>query len=274
MLGSLVSGLASVASSFLSNNQAQKNANQQAQLQKDFAQSGIQWRVADAKKAGIHPLYALGANTHSYTPQTVGSDFSGLAQAGQNIGRAIDQTRSPAGKLEALQLGLLQSQVEGANLDNDIKRARLASAIATNRTTTGIPGSGEPGYDGQGNAIGVGKPTIKLETRRDVSDPANPQYVPGSGPSTGFIKNATGGYSPVIPPELAESYEADWLGGIDWMIRNRVAPYFGKVATPRIPHNPLTEDVVWRGQEWVVVPKKFKYMGRQPTTRSYGRNRN
>lgn len=28
----------------------------------DFAQNNIQWRVQDAKKAGIHPLYALGAS--------------------------------------------------------------------------------------------------------------------------------------------------------------------------------------------------------------------
>jgi hypothetical protein len=34
-------------------------------MQKEFAQQGIGWKVADAKKAGIHPLFALGASTHS-----------------------------------------------------------------------------------------------------------------------------------------------------------------------------------------------------------------
>lgn len=45
------------------------------QLQYDFAQKGIQWRVNDAKKAGIHPLAALGANTNS--PSFAGQPVSG-----------------------------------------------------------------------------------------------------------------------------------------------------------------------------------------------------
>lgn len=275
MLGALIGAAASLGSSYLSNKASQKNANQQAQLQKDFAQQGIQWKVADAKAAGVHPLFALGANTHSYSPVSVGSDYSGLASAGQQIGRAVDATTSPQGKLANLQLALVQSQVEGANLDNDIKRAKLASDLAVRGSG---PGRGVPlanvtgGYDGQGNAVGLQGNNVKIETRRDVADPTNPQYLPGSGPSVGFVKNSTGGYSPVIPPELAESYESDWMGNIDWIYRNRIAPYFGYVAPPQIPHNPLTEDVVWRGQEWVVVPKKMKYLNPRSTRRSYGRN--
>lgn len=38
-----------------------KTAKENIKLQKQFAQTGIQWKVADAKKAGIHPVYALGA---------------------------------------------------------------------------------------------------------------------------------------------------------------------------------------------------------------------
>lgn len=274
MLGALIGAAASLGSSFLSNKASQKNAQAQADLQRQFAQSGIQWKVADAKKAGVHPLYALGAQTHSYAPVSVGSDYSGLASAGQQIGRAVDAATSPQGKLAQFQQSLLAAQVEGAHLDNDIKRAKLASDLAVRSSG---PGRGVPllnssgGYDGQGNAIGLQGNNIKLETRRDVADPQSPQYIPGSGPSVGFVKNSTGGYSPVIPPELAESYESDWLGSIDWMMRNRIAPYLGYVKPPNVPHNPLTEDVVWRGQEWVVVPKKMKYLNPSPR-RSYGRN--
>ena len=56
--------------------------------QKEFAQNGIQWRVADAKKAGLHPLYALGASTAQYSPQAIVS--SGLGDFGQNIGSAVE----------------------------------------------------------------------------------------------------------------------------------------------------------------------------------------
>ena len=36
--------------------------------QKQFAQNSIRWKVKDAKFAGIHPLFAMGANPASFTP--------------------------------------------------------------------------------------------------------------------------------------------------------------------------------------------------------------
>jgi hypothetical protein len=46
--------------------QATRDANNaNIAMQRQFAQEGIGWKVADAKKAGIHPLFALGASTHS-----------------------------------------------------------------------------------------------------------------------------------------------------------------------------------------------------------------
>lgn len=67
------------------------------ETQKDFAQHGIRWKVADAQKAGIHPLYALGASTTSYSPIPVGdygSIASGLVNAGQDIARSVNATRT------------------------------------------------------------------------------------------------------------------------------------------------------------------------------------
>lgn len=163
MLGALIGAGASIAGGLLSN-KSQKEANRAAEaqnerniaLQKEFAQSGIQWKVKDAEAAGVHPLYALGAQTTSFAPSSVGggaSDFSFLGQAGQNIGRAIDATRSTPASALALQLGKVQ--IEGAQLDNDLKRAQLASAIATNMpghpglpglfTQHQIPGQGDSG---------------------------------------------------------------------------------------------------------------------------------
>lgn len=43
-------------------------SNKSAQLQKQFAQQGIQWRVKDAIAAGVHPLFALGGSTQGFTP--------------------------------------------------------------------------------------------------------------------------------------------------------------------------------------------------------------
>lgn len=56
--------------------------------------SGIRWRVKDAQLAGIHPLYALGANVGSPAMVGGGGQYDdglgrGLAAMGQNIGSAI-----------------------------------------------------------------------------------------------------------------------------------------------------------------------------------------
>lgn len=54
-------------------------------------QKGIQWRVEDAKRAGIHPLYALGASTSSpvYTyeggPAFAAGAIKGVSEAVGNI---------------------------------------------------------------------------------------------------------------------------------------------------------------------------------------------
>lgn len=169
MLGALIGAGASLAATHL-NNKSQEKANARAEaqnqqniaLQKEFAQSGIQWKVKDAEAAGVHPLFALGAQTTSFSPTSVGggaSDFSGLADAGQNIGRAIDATRSTPASALALQLGKIQ--LEGASLDNDLKRTQLASAIATNMPAhPGLPGPfTRHSVDGQGDS-GSTDPTL------------------------------------------------------------------------------------------------------------------
>lgn len=47
----------------------QQNAN--LANQREFAQHGIRWRVADAKAAGLHPVYALGGAGAAYSPQPI-----------------------------------------------------------------------------------------------------------------------------------------------------------------------------------------------------------
>lgn len=88
-----------------------------AKLQRDFAQNAVQWKVQDALKAGIHPLYALGAPTMSPS-MSVGGLGEGLASMGQDVGRAIAQGGNAADReLMALQAervkaetGLIQAQ--------------------------------------------------------------------------------------------------------------------------------------------------------------------
>jgi len=164
MLGAIIGAASSLAGGLLQKNAAKK-ANQAAEnqqrqeyeRQKEFAQSGIQWKVQDAEKAGIHPLYAVGAQTTSYQPTSVGGNLStgdlGIPDAGQNIGRAIDATRSSPEQKAAL--ALTATQIEGLNLDNELKRTQLASAVALahQHQQVGIPGIGDVfNVPGQGNS--------------------------------------------------------------------------------------------------------------------------
>lgn len=140
-----------------------KDANKDAQSRsyrdtKEFAQKGVQWRVADAQAAGIHPLASLGANvstpTFNYRDNT---DYAGaFGRAGQDIGRAVDAVRSGPERAEARMRDYEMYALtrERAMLENDL----LASQI---------PGEGV--YMQAGHPPGLG-----ANRSEDLPVPANP----------------------------------------------------------------------------------------------------
>jgi len=133
MLGSLIGAGASLLGGLFSSNSAKKAAAANAAMQKQFAQEGIQWKVEDAKKAGIHPLYALGANTTSFSPSYVGdtSFGTGIANAGQDLSRAINATRSAPARDEAYLKTAQDLQLANAALQNEqlaIQNAKLRAS--------------------------------------------------------------------------------------------------------------------------------------------------
>jgi len=88
-------------------------------------QRQIQWRVEDAKKAGIHPLAALGISPSSgpnvQLPEA--RDYSyGLGKAGQSLDDLINKTLNPDVKR------MRQLSQEGVALDNDFKRVQIEKA--------------------------------------------------------------------------------------------------------------------------------------------------
>lgn len=128
----------------LANQQA--HADRQIALQKKFAQEGIRWRVEDAKKAGIHPLYALGAQTPSYTPVSASfnqsantSMGSAMANAGQDIGRAINATRTGSERMDAYTKSVQALNLKNLELDTQIKETALASSVQRLRQQSNPP---------------------------------------------------------------------------------------------------------------------------------------
>lgn len=97
----LISGAANLIGGGISALTGKQAGDREYERQKEFARSGIRWRVEDAKAAGIHPIFAIGANTSTYSPQAaVGMDY-GVSQMGQNIGRAIEAKQTASERAEA-----------------------------------------------------------------------------------------------------------------------------------------------------------------------------
>lgn len=236
MLGSIIGAASSLLGGWLSGKKAEDAADKQAQLQKQFAQSGIQWKVRDAKKAGIHPLYALGANTTSYQPVSVGGGGlgEGIANAGQDIGRAINATSPATTRLAGFQSALLSAQVEGAQLDNDIKRAELASRAARLSQGGGNPAMPTDGNQnwlipGQGVLPTGNQIEFDERVKRNPSDPAAPHQEGFAIPDVGYTRNDGGGLSPVMSEQLADRIEEDLFGKMSWHLRNNVIPFVNRI---------------------------------------------
>lgn len=93
--------------------------------------NSIQWRVEDAKKAGIHPLAALGAPVASYSPVSVG----GQSQPKQNLLRSLAKDGQ-----NAMSIALMQAQIDNINADTTQK---LAGISGDDEGNIGMKGSGQ-----------------------------------------------------------------------------------------------------------------------------------
>lgn len=129
-----------------------KAEKKERQMQVAFAQNGIQWKVADAEKAGVHPLFALGAPTASYSPISTGAMGNAVANMGQDLGRAAASLKTPEQKVSAYDARLRALQLERGTLENTLLRnqiineQRVAGQPPTrpgNPTAALIPGQGD-----------------------------------------------------------------------------------------------------------------------------------
>lgn len=129
MIGPAIAAAASIAGGLMQRSQQQE----QMAMQKTFAKNAIQWKVKDATKAGIHPLYALGANTVSFSPSAVGD--LGIGQAGQDISRAIGATQTAPQRAQTVDTAMRDLALTRAGLENDLLRTQIASGLAKNNPT-------------------------------------------------------------------------------------------------------------------------------------------
>lgn len=136
-----------------SNGQAEANRQNQAfanqmwkqnyEAQKEFAQNGIRWRVEDAKSAGLHPIFAMGASGASYSPVNASSYYENessglgntLSNMGQNIGRAAQakMTREERVLQDLQQQELFDLDVRQKEADIALTNAQISAITSRNQ---------------------------------------------------------------------------------------------------------------------------------------------
>lgn len=157
--------------------QAQNIANQ-----KEFAQQGIRWKVADAQAAGLHPLAALGAQTSSFSNVVGGNydipktDFGGM---GQDIGRAIDAGSTQSERSDRMGQAIARTaqvfSLEKMNLENEVLKNQVALTRA--QLPPPLPGSALAHLSRSPNRTADGHAISDDDVKQKAGDaPANRNY--------------------------------------------------------------------------------------------------
>lgn len=199
-----------------------------ARMQKLFAQQGIRWRVKDAKKAGLHPLAALGAQTTSFAPSFVGATQAGqgIADGAAAMGQGIQRATAAFGDIgERIENQAYMAQLQKLQLENmALQNQALGSQIAIMNQPGNPPAAPSAAnrylIDGQGQS--VKGPLVQDEAlKRVAGDPARLSQEAGAVTDTGFLRTRTG-WAPTRSADAAERLEDDVLGSIQHFVRNRI----------------------------------------------------
>jgi len=220
-----VNTVGSVVGGMMSDKSASDAAARNAALQKEFAKKGIQWKVADAKKAGISPEFALGGSTTSFTPtETGGKTGDMIADAGQNIARAALATGTQADR--EMDAQMKAETLRGMKLQND----KIDPAL-TSINRPGNPPFPHPNgnvFPGQGNS-----PVVKdVALERTGQSPSAPHSEGGSIPAVGWMNTPDGGLRPVPSQDVKNRIEDQLIPETVWATQNLVAPNFEKGPKP------------------------------------------
>lgn len=159
------------------------------QLQREFAQNSIQWKAADARAAGLHPLAAIGAGTSMYSPSasiggggsnaaypappnvqgggsSMGAAFSAI---GQDLSRAMHATRSYSARDEAFKQTVQEMELQNMTLRNDLLASQIARLKVNNNPPMPTDGGMLPEKDFE-PTTSLMMNGSKINTDRSISD--------------------------------------------------------------------------------------------------------
>lgn len=243
---------------------ADRKANEEAarknyEQQKEFAKSGIQWKVEDAKAAGIHPLAALGASTASTGGTNVvgGGSESGdalrtLGTMGQNVSRAVAASQTADQReMTKLQLANAKAELDGKVITNQIRASQLQKL---NSTGPAFPSANDtPLISGQGNSM----PGVSIQpSKSTASEPGRPGIQAGLINSLQYVREANGNIGIVPSEQSKERNEDDFIGETLWHLKNRLLP-----PAPRTKDYPMPPHLARKGYKyWFWNPFKQEFV--------------
>ena len=277
MGGSIIGGLMNKSANE-DTNEANAAINQHnIDLQREFAQNGIRWKMADAKAAGVNPLVALGANTTSFSPSSIGmtpdhSMGDMASNMGQDVSRAMSATRtSDERQIAALNIQGAQLDLQGKALDNQIKSTQLNKL---NSTGPAFPAGTDHLISGQGNS---GTAIVEKPLERTASLPGHPEAEAGAIPDVGWAVTKTG-IVPVPSGDIKNRIEDNMFHEGMHFVRNNIGPNFGGGTMPpqdALKNWPGSTHFEWsyKGQEYrpVYPPQDRTNMPDRP---GFGGNKN
>lgn len=253
-IGSAIGAVGSLIGGGISASQSGANAKRNYDAQKEFAQNGIRWRVEDAKKAGIHPLYALGAQTASFSPVSgYGGDF-GISDALNSFGQGIDRAaqakmtkeeraieQANLERQEVMQLAQLnmlqqESSAKTMMFKSEALRnyAAARQALASQQQVPAMPSlrvRSDGTVVGQ-TVVGQGDSSpvnglIEVEpSSAETNALGRPGTTAASNPELSFSRTNDGGYVPIRSESAADRLDDDILGTLSWYARNYLPAYF------------------------------------------------
>lgn len=214
VLGGLISGVANLFGGKMSSDAVRDSNEKNAAMQREFAQQGVRWRVEDAKAAGIHPLYALGASGAAASPsyQVDSGTATGVANMGQDISRAIHATRT-ADERQFAVLNLRRADLENQLLESQIHNLQQSQfgppmPSATDQPLGGINSGG----------------AVQVQPQRPSASSASiPQMDAGAIADYGLVRTATG-YAVVPSKDAKERIEDQAVPEAMWAFRNLLKP--------------------------------------------------
>jgi len=228
--GALIGAGASYIGSQMSDKSAEAAAKKNAEMQEKFAKQGIQWKVADAKAAGISPEFALGAPTASFSPTETGSQSGAImADAGQNIARSVLASSTKADR--ELDAKLKAETLRGMTLENNLKDPAL--------TSINVPGN-PPFPHPRGNIVpGQGNTAVVKDValERTGQSRSARHSEGGSIPSVGWAETHDGGLRPVPSQDVKNRIEDQMIPETLWALQHLGAPNIG--AGPKPPQDAL-----------------------------------